>query len=123
VRRTRMTTRREGGREAITRYTVQQRIASPFGKFSLLDVQIATGRTHQIRVHLESVGHPVVGDTLYGAPRELRAGSASTITLPRNFLHATALQFPHPKTSELLSLSSPLPKELVDFLARLQATE
>ncbi len=69
VRRIRMTTRRSGGREAITHYEAQRRIGSAFGKFTLLKVTIETGRTHQIRVHLGSLGHPVVGDALYGAPR------------------------------------------------------
>src|SRR6266566_7860412 len=72
VRRVRMTTRRSGGREAITHYQVRQRIDSPFGKFALLELKIDTGRMHQIRVHLSSLGHPVVGDVLYGAPREIK---------------------------------------------------
>src|SRR2546426_2766394 len=98
VRRTRMTTRRPGGREAVTHYTVQRRIDSKFGKFTLLELRIDTGRTHQIRVHLASLGHPVVGDTLYGAPRELRSRNSEAAALSRNFLHAAALQFHHPRT-------------------------
>jgi 23S rRNA pseudouridine1911/1915/1917 synthase len=120
IRRTRMTTRRPGGREAITHYTVQRRIDSKFGKFTLLELRIDTGRTHQIRVHLASLGHPVVGDTLYGAPRELRTRNGEAAALPRNFLHAAALQFHHPRTGTALSLSSPLPEELSQFLSRVQ---
>jgi 23S rRNA pseudouridine1911/1915/1917 synthase len=120
VRRTRMTTRRADGREALTRYTVQRRIESPAGKFTLLEVQIGTGRTHQIRVHLASLGHPVVGDTLYGAPRELRTGSGNKIALGRNFLHAAGLEFMHPRTQVPLSLSRELPPELTEFLAILE---
>jgi len=120
IRRTRMTTRRPGGREAITHYTVQRRIDSKFGKFTLLELRIDTGRTHQIRVHLASLGHPVVGDTLYGAPRELRARNGEAAALSRNFLHAVALQFHHPRTGTALSLSSPLPEELSQFLSRVQ---
>ncbi len=119
VRRTRMTTRRAGGREAISHYTVQRKLDTPYGKFSLLEVQIDTGRTHQIRVHLSSLGYPVVGDTLYGARRELESKDASRISLPRNFLHAAALQFQHPRTAELLSFSAPLPEELESFLQKL----
>jgi 23S rRNA pseudouridine1911/1915/1917 synthase len=119
VRRTRMTTRRAGGREAISHYTVQRKLDTPYGKFSLLEVQIDTGRTHQIRVHLCSLGHPVVGDTLYGARRELESKDANRISLPRNFLHAAALQFQHPRTAELLSFSAPLPEELESFLQKL----
>src|SRR5436189_4910478 len=98
IRRTRMTTRRKGGTEAKTPCTVQKRIDSKFGKFSLLELRIDTGRTHQIRVHLASLGHPVVGDTLYGAPRVMHSKEASNISLPRNFLHAAALQFSHPRS-------------------------
>src|SRR5258708_15429450 len=72
-RRTRMTTRGFGGREAVTHYVVQRKIDAPYGKFALVELKIETGRTHQIRVHMSSVGHPVVGDALYGAPVELRS--------------------------------------------------
>ena len=127
VRRTRMTTRRSGGRDAITHYTVERRIDSPFGRFTLLRVKIDTGRTHQIRVHLASLGHPVVGDTLYGARRQSlsavpkRAKSGDTgLPLLRNFLHATTLEFEHPRTGKLLSLTSPLPPELDTYLLRLE---
>jgi 23S rRNA pseudouridine1911/1915/1917 synthase len=118
VRRTRMTTRRAGGRKAVSHYTVQQKLDSPFGKFSLLEVQIDTGRTHQIRVHLASLGHPVVGDALYGARRVL-SSDARSLSLPRNFLHAAELQFQHPRTGAALSFSAALPGELEDFLREL----
>ena len=119
IRRVRMTTRRSGGREAITKYVVEQRIESDFGKFTLLKVKIETGRTHQIRVHMASLGHPVVGDALYGAPREIRARSGPTLSLSRNFLHSAELQFEHPSSGELLSFSSSLPEPLTEFLHRL----
>jgi 23S rRNA pseudouridine1911/1915/1917 synthase len=118
IRRIRMTTRRSGGREAITKYVVEQRIESDFGKFTLLKVKIETGRTHQIRVHMASLGHPVVGDALYGAPREIRGKSGPTISLSRNFLHSAELEFEHPKTGELLSFSSLIPEPLMEFLRR-----
>jgi 23S rRNA pseudouridine1911/1915/1917 synthase len=115
VRRTRMTTRRSGGREAITHYVVQKRIESKYGKFTLLELRIDTGRTHQIRVHLASLRHPVVGDALYGAPREIRTKEGA-ISLSRNFLHAAELQFSHPKTEQLMKFSRSLPGELEGFL-------
>jgi 23S rRNA pseudouridine1911/1915/1917 synthase len=121
VRRTRMTTKRSGGREAITHYTVQQRIDSKYGKFTLLELRIDTGRTHQIRVHLASLRHPVVGDALYGAPREMSAKNEAGISLPRNFLHAAALQLRHPRTGVELSFERPLPEELKDFLEKIGA--
>lgn len=124
VRRTRMTTRQEIGREAITHYLVQRRLHGRYGKFTLLELKIDTGRTHQIRVHLASIGHPVVGDTLYGAPRELVSlrgwKGGDELALPRNFLHSTALEFAHPRTGQVLSFSRPLPMELEQFLKKLE---
>ena len=137
VRRTRMTTRRavngkEGGRgirSAISHYQVVRRISARFGKFTLVRVRIETGRTHQIRVHMASIGHPVAGDTLYGAPREVRADahqllikkskrrSLEMVALERNFLHAAELEFKHPRSGAELKLAAPLPEELVHFLA------
>jgi 23S rRNA pseudouridine1911/1915/1917 synthase len=121
VRRTRMTTRGFGGRDAITHYAVQKRIESPYGKFTLLEVRIDTGRTHQIRVHLASLGHPVVGDTLYGAAREIRGKNKPTTSLPRNFLHAASLEFQHPRTEIMLRFARPLPADLQGFLELLEA--
>ena len=123
VRRTRMTTRGSGGRSAITHFEVRERIDSPYGKFALLDVRIETGRTHQIRVHMASLGHAIVGDALYGAPRELKSKpgsrSAPVLSLGRNFLHAAALEFHQPRTGEPLALEAPLPEELAEFLEQL----
>jgi 23S rRNA pseudouridine1911/1915/1917 synthase len=131
VRRTRMTTRREaGGRAAVSHYTVLERIPSRFGAFTLLSVRIETGRTHQIRVHLSSIGYPIVGDTLYGAPARIVAGSAArrkksdpepeAISLDRNFLHAAELEFAHPRTGKRLHMKAPLPEGLIGFLAKLR---
>jgi 23S rRNA pseudouridine1911/1915/1917 synthase len=119
IRRIRMTTRRSGGREAITHYIVQKRIDSKYGRFSLLELQIDTGRTHQIRVHFASLGHPVVGDTLYGAPREIRAKDHKVLSLPRNFLHAAKLVFQQPNSGHPLSFSVPLPEELEQFMRQI----
>ena len=126
-KRTRMTTRgfrRARGCDAL-RCTARDR-------FSIWQVcagrtQIETGRTHQIRVHMSSLGHPVVGDALYGAPGELRsqsnkrrsAGMPATLKLDRNFLHSAALELTHPRTKELLRFSRPLPKELENLLESL----
>src|SRR5271166_18524 len=127
-RRTRMTTRGFGGREAVTHYAVQRKIDAPYGKFALVELKIETGRTHQIRVHMSSLGHPVVGDALYGAPGELRsqsnkrrsAGMPATLTLERNFLHSAVLEFVHPRTKESLKFSRPLPAELETLLNNLE---
>ena len=127
VRRIRMTTRQSGGREAVSHYTVMRRLDTRYGKFTLLEVKIDTGRTHQIRVHLASLGHPVVGDTLYGAPREVRIarsqesqGSVGALSLSRNFLHAAELELLHPHSGERIALKSALPGELQTFLAAVE---
>jgi len=135
VRRTRMTTKpSENSRTAISHYEVVQRLDTRFGKFTLVRVRIETGRTHQIRVHMASISHPVVGDTLYGAPGLLSVQGASQtlvsraarrkneperLKLGRNFLHAARLEFTHPFTAKLLELEAPLPAELTEFLARI----
>src|ERR1700704_5472110 len=118
VRRIRMTTRLSSGRQAITHYRVARRIDAAFGKFTLLEVKIETGRTHQIRVHLASLGYPVVGDATYGAPRQIH-GPAGAVSLQRNFLHAAELELRHPRTGENMGLKSELPEELREFLAKL----
>ncbi|MFZ0318089.1 MAG: RluA family pseudouridine synthase [Candidatus Sulfotelmatobacter sp.] len=120
VRRMKMTTRLEGGRTAVTHYRVARRLDTKFGKFTLLEVKIDTGRTHQIRVHVASMGHPVVGDTTYGAPKQAR-GKNAAISLPRNFLHAAELEFRHPRTGQPIALKSELPEELREFLSKLEA--
>jgi 23S rRNA pseudouridine1911/1915/1917 synthase len=127
IRRIRMTTKGSGGRSALSHYDVRERIFSIYGKFALVDVRIETGRTHQIRVHMASIGHPVVGDSLYGAPKELKRanvkappGTRAVIALDRNFLHAAAVEFKHPRTGEPITLEVPLPKELTAFLAQLR---
>jgi 23S rRNA pseudouridine1911/1915/1917 synthase len=119
VRRMRMTTRVEGGRTAVTHYRVARRLDTKFGKFTLLDVKIDTGRTHQIRVHVAAMGHPVVGDTMYGAPKSAR-GKSAAISLARNFLHAAELEFRHPRTGGVIALKSELPAELQDFMKKVE---
>jgi 23S rRNA pseudouridine1911/1915/1917 synthase len=125
VRRTRMTTRRsaesEGVRPAVSHVKVLERIHSPlYGDFTFVEVRIETGRTHQIRVHLQALGHPVVGDTLYGAPHQV--GQPPSIrSLDRNFLHAIRLAFTHPQTHKSLTIEAPLPQELIRFLTDIRA--
>jgi len=102
--RTRMTARLGRGRPAWTEYQILRRFAG----FTLLAVRIGTGRTHQIRVHLSSIGHPVAGDRLYGAPAK------SEIHPPRErfFLHAHRIRFQHPFTGQPVEIESPLPADL-----------
>lgn len=124
VRRIRMTTRRAEGRNAITHWRVLERIEGHYGKFTLLEVHIETGRTHQIRVHMQAIGHAVVGDTLYGAPEFIKpvgGAMAPPLSLDRNFLHAAELDFEHPRTGKKLELRAELPNELSDFFLTLRS--
>jgi len=115
IHRTRMTARLRDGRPAHTEYRVTARPAG----FTFLEVKIGTGRTHQIRVHLASIGHPVAGDTLYGAPAQV-AGHAP---LGRYFLHAHRIRFFRPADGEPVTVISPLPRELEDWMAACASEE
>ncbi len=104
--RTRMAVGGSGQREARTHFTLDRALADT----SLLRLRLDTGRTHQIRVHLQAIGHPVCGDPEYG--------SAGQLGLERQFLHATRLAFAHPLSGERIEVSSPLPGDLRSALAR-----
>jgi 23S rRNA pseudouridine1911/1915/1917 synthase len=120
-RRVRMTARRSAvladAREARTDWRVLARIDTT----TLVEVQLHTGRTHQIRVHFSTVRHPVLGDTLYGAAAELLVGKISLPPLGRNFLHAAKLGFTHPRSRVWIDLSAPMPESLRAFLKQLAA--
>jgi 23S rRNA pseudouridine1911/1915/1917 synthase len=117
--RTRMAVVR-GGRPAISLYRARRQ----YNRFTLLDVEIKTGRTHQIRVHLEWLKHPVVGDSVYGGGRDNSVPEpkvrAAIRKLGRQFLHAEQLGFHHPRTGEALRFSVPLPPVLENFLKELE---
>ena len=98
-----------GGREARTRYEVRKRFTEP-AQATLVECRLETGRTHQVRVHLAAIGHPVLGDPRYAGARARRLA-------PRPFLHAHRLAFDHPVTGRRLSFSSDLPPDLADVLA------
>lgn len=112
VRRIRMTSRVAGGRAAWSEYRVLRRMEG----FTLLEVRIGTGRTHQIRVHLASIGHPVAGDRLYGAPASVRGCPEEG----RFFLHAHRIRFRLPGSGQELTVESPLAADLEAWLATLE---
>jgi 23S rRNA pseudouridine1911/1915/1917 synthase len=99
------------GRSAFTEY----RVMEEFRGFSLLEVKIKTGRTHQIRVHLSAIGHPVAGDNVYGE-RSYKEFIKRFADFDRYFLHAASLRLSHPTTGETLEFHSPLPSELQKLL-------
>jgi 23S rRNA pseudouridine1911/1915/1917 synthase len=114
--RTKMAAGRPSGRSAHTEYKVLE----SFHGFSLLEVKITTGRTHQIRVHLNAIGHPVVGDDVYGE-RSYKEFTRKFGELPRYFLHAARLRFEHPITGKPMEFHSPLPPELQKLLNSIQS--
>jgi 23S rRNA pseudouridine1911/1915/1917 synthase len=120
VHRQRMSVRAPRGREARTSWRVEER----FDGAALLRVRIHTGRTHQVRVHLAAIGHPVAGDAVYGGKRALpsRRGAAreAFASLDRPALHAARLSFTHPATGERLTFEAPLPPDIESVLARLR---
>ena len=120
--RTRMAVVR-GGRPALSIYRMRRQ----YNRFALLDVEIKTGRTHQIRVHLAWLRHPVVGDSLYGGGRDNSISDprlrAAVRKLGRQFLHAEKLQFRHPRTQKTLQFTAPLPGDLHSFLTELESSQ
>jgi 23S rRNA pseudouridine1911/1915/1917 synthase len=98
------------GREARTEYSVLRYIKG----YTLLEVHPKTGRTHQIRVHLAAIGHPIVGDAVYGTPSEY---------LERQFLHAARLHFRLPSSGEIRDFESPLPEDLKEALDRIEGKD
>jgi 23S rRNA pseudouridine1911/1915/1917 synthase len=114
-RPTRMTTRRREGRTARTDWRVRLRLDA----FTLIEADLHTGRTHQIRAHFSALGAPVVGDTLYGAPQQERVGGNLLPPLGRNFLHAARIAFRHPRSGERVEFRAPVPDELRSYFHEL----
>jgi 23S rRNA pseudouridine1911/1915/1917 synthase len=101
----------EGGKEAVTHWKVLERLNGRMGAYTLLRLELETGRTHQIRVHMASIGHPVLGDDLYGPSRGPAARQGQ-------YLHAGVLGFTHPSSGERLAFESPLPEYFKDMLTK-----
>ena len=108
--RKKMSTHAKNGRRAVTHYKVLER----FGEYSYIQCELETGRTHQIRVHMSSIGHPLVGDMVYG-PRKCPFSGLQGQTL-----HAKTLGIMHPRTGEYLEVEAPLPQYFVGLLDRLR---
>jgi 23S rRNA pseudouridine1911/1915/1917 synthase len=116
--RKKMGVRTGKARAAMTRYSVRER----FPKFTLLELAPETGRTHQIRVHLAYIGHPILGDPVYGGRRSARPrGRGEDIVANRQMLHAWRLGFVHPRTGEYRVFEAPLPSDFQQILKTLQA--
>jgi 23S rRNA pseudouridine1911/1915/1917 synthase len=113
--RKKMSTRSRAGKEAITSWKAIRR----FSGAALIEAKLGTGRTHQIRVHFASIGHPVLGDRVYGKKTFLLIGKEK-ISFPRQMLHASILGFNHPITANYLEFRSPLPEDFLDCISKLQ---
>ena len=110
--RKKMAVDRSGGRRAVSRFKVMERFSSDF---TLVEVTLETGRTHQIRVHFAHIGHPVAGDPEYS-----RGRSGKQLGLQRQFLHARRLTFQHPVTGRMMEFDSELPEYLEEVLQRVR---
>ncbi|NOT63730.1 MAG: hypothetical protein HOP19_26245, partial [Acidobacteria bacterium] len=113
----------ESGRHALSLYRVIER----FAEFTLVEIAIKTGRTHQIRVHLAHINHPIIADDTYDRGRSNQIANvrqrAALNRLKRPFLHAFSLQFDHPVTLERISLTAPLPADLEELLTQLRSLQ
>jgi 23S rRNA pseudouridine1911/1915/1917 synthase len=114
-----MSTRVRRGREAVTMWSVIER----FRNATLIKVRLQTGRTHQIRVHFASIGHPVLGDRTYGKKIEVEYKGKKKIFFPRQMLHAELIGFTHPAKGEYLEFSAPLPKDMAGKIEELKHLE
>jgi 23S rRNA pseudouridine1911/1915/1917 synthase len=108
--RVRMAVTRNGGKEARTRYRVLER----YGHAALLECRLETGRTHQIRVHLQHIRHPVVGDAVY------RRNTRQVFAFPRQALHAAALELEHPRSGKMMRWEAPLPADMRKLVEKLR---
>ena len=116
-----MSVRSRRGKTAVTHWRVVRR----YGAVSLLEVSLETGRTHQIRVHLNAIGHPVVGDPVYGGAGRVRGVAdpvlrSRLVAMKRQALHAARLDFVHPVTGVPLSVTAPLPPDMAELTAFLE---
>lgn len=114
--RKKMSTRSKRAKDAVTQWKVLKR----FGNATLIRVKLGTGRTHQIRVHFSSIGHPVLGDRTYGKKTEIEF-RGRRVVLHRQMLHAALLGFVHPVTGQYMEFQSPLPKDMADTIAAMMS--
>ncbi len=119
--RVRMTARRTAAAARARAARTDWRVLARVDGFTLVEVDLHTGRTHQIRVHFSALHHPVVGDSLYGAPKNLRLGGQMLPPLGRNFLHAARIGFTQPTTGERIAVRAPLPEDLRAYWKQIAA--